>query len=55
MNTTTLQIVNRAWNFAHVLRDDRPSYMANIEQITFLLFLKLAQFAAVATELKQGR
>ncbi len=36
------QIVNKAWNFAHVLRDDGMSYMAYTEQITFLLFLKMA-------------
>jgi type I restriction enzyme M protein len=39
---TTQQIVNKAWNFAHVLRDDGLSYMAYTEQITFLLFLKMA-------------
>ena len=32
----------RAWNYAHVLRDDGLSYMAYTEQITFLLFLKMA-------------
>lgn len=42
MNNTTQQIVNKAWNFAHVLRDDGLSYMAYTEQITFLLFLKMA-------------
>jgi type I restriction enzyme M protein len=36
------QIVNKAWNFAHVLRDDGLSYMAYTEQISFLLFLKMA-------------
>ncbi len=36
------QIVNKAWNFAHVLRDYGLSYMAYTEQITFLLFLKMA-------------
>ena len=36
------QIVAKAWNFAHVLRDDGLSYMAYTEQITFLLFLKMA-------------
>ena len=40
--TDTQQIVNKAWNFAHVLRDDGLSYMAYTEQITFLLFLKMA-------------
>jgi type I restriction enzyme M protein len=38
----TQQIVNKAWSFAHVLRDDGLSYMAYTEQITFLLFLKMA-------------
>ena len=42
MNKATQQIVNKAWNFAHVLRDDGLSYMAYTEQITFLLFLKMA-------------
>lgn len=36
------QIVNKAWSYAHVLRDDGLSYMAYTEQITFLLFLKMA-------------
>lgn len=38
----TKQIVDKAWSFAHVLRDDGLSYMAYTEQITFLLFLKMA-------------
>lgn len=38
----TQQIVNKAWSFAHVLRDAGLSYMAYTEQITFLLFLKMA-------------
>jgi len=41
MTTDTQQIVNKAWNFAHVLRDDGLSYIAYTEQITFLLFLKM--------------
>jgi type I restriction enzyme M protein len=40
--TSTQQVVNKAWNFAHVLRDDGLSYMGYTEQITFLLFLKMA-------------
>ncbi len=42
MTNPTQQIVNKAWNFVHVLRDDGLSYMAYTEQITFLLFLKMA-------------
>ena len=40
--SATQQIVNKAWSFAHVLRDDGLSYMGYTEQITFLLFLKMA-------------
>jgi hypothetical protein len=42
MTNHTKQIVDKACNFAHVLRDDGLSYMAYTEQITFLLFLKMA-------------
>ena len=42
MQNASQQIVNKAWSFAHVLRDDGLSYMAYTEQITFLLFLKMA-------------
>ncbi len=42
MSNDTRQIVNKAWSFAHLLRDDGLSYMAYTEQITFLLFLKMA-------------
>ena len=42
----TKKIVDKAWNFAHVLRDDGLSYMAYTEQITILLFLKMAKQAS---------
>ncbi|MHB1344042.1 MAG: type I restriction-modification system subunit M N-terminal domain-containing protein [Thermoleophilia bacterium] len=38
----TQQIVNKAWSYAYVLRDEGLSYMAYTEQITLLLFLKMA-------------
>lgn len=34
-------IVSKVWNFAHVLRDDGVSYGDYLEQITYLLFLKM--------------
>jgi hypothetical protein len=37
MGTDSQQIVDKAWNFAHVPRDDGLSYMAYTKQITFLL------------------
>ncbi len=42
MSNHSQQIVKKAWSYAHVLRDDGLSYMAYTEQITFLLFLKVA-------------
>lgn len=42
MTNTSKQIIDKAWTFSHVLRDDGLSYMAYTEQITFLLFLKMA-------------
>jgi type I restriction enzyme M protein len=42
MKNLTQQIANKAWNVAHVLRDDGLSYMGYTEQISLLLFLKMA-------------
>lgn len=36
------EIVNKVWNYANVLRDDGVSYGDYVEQITFLIFLKMA-------------
>src|SRR2546425_11849542 len=35
-------IVQKLWNYCGVLRDDGLSYQDYLEQITFLLFLKMA-------------
>ena len=37
------QIVQKLWNYCDVLRDDGLSYGDYVEQLTFLLFLKMAQ------------
>lgn len=36
------QIVDKLWNYCHVLRDDGLSYQDYLEQLTYLLFLKMA-------------
>jgi type I restriction enzyme M protein len=36
------QIVQKLWNYCNILRDDGLSYGDYIEQLTFLLFLKMA-------------
>jgi type I restriction enzyme M protein len=38
----TAQIVQKLWNYCNVLRDDGMSYGHYVEQLTYLLFLKMA-------------
>jgi type I restriction enzyme M protein len=40
--TAPTAIVQKLWNYCNVLRDDGLSYQDYIEQLTFLLFLKMA-------------
>ena len=42
MSTTTPQIVQKLWSYCNLLRDDGLSYGDYVEQLTFLLFLKMA-------------
>ena len=39
---TSSAIVQKLWNYCNILRDDGLSYQDYIEQLTFLLFLKMA-------------
>lgn len=39
---TSQQIVQRLWNYCNILRDDGLSYGDYVEQLTYLLFLKMA-------------
>lgn len=36
------QFVNKLWNYCNILRDDGLSYGDYVEQLTFLLFFKMA-------------
>lgn len=42
MSTIASKIVQRVWNYAHVLKDDGLAFMDYTEQITYLIFLKMA-------------
>jgi type I restriction enzyme M protein len=46
-------IVQKLWSYCHVLRDDGLSYQDYLEQLTFLLFLKMAEERAALTGEKQ--
>ena len=39
---TESSLISKVWNFANVLRDDGVGYGDYLEQITYLLFLKMA-------------
>lgn len=41
MNSSSA-LVDRLWTYCHILRDDGLSYSDYVEQLTYLLFLKLA-------------
>jgi len=41
MNNTS-SIVSKVWSFCNVLKDDGVSYGDYLEQLTYLLFLKMA-------------
>ena len=40
--TSSAHRVQKLWKYSNVLRDDGLSYLDYIEQLTFLLFLKMA-------------
>jgi type I restriction enzyme M protein len=40
--TAPQQLVQKLWNYCNILRDDGLSYGDYVEQLTFLLFLKMA-------------
>ena len=47
------RIVQKLWSYCNVLRDDGLSYQDYLEQLTFLLFLKMADERARLTSEKQ--
>lgn len=42
MSPETTAIVNKVWNFCNLLRDEGLSYGDYVEQLTYLIFLKMA-------------
>lgn len=54
MNSASVRIVQKLWSYCHVLRDDGLSYQDYLEQLTFLLFLKMADEREALTGEKQA-
>ena len=42
MNDNTSSIISKVWSFCNTLRDDGVGYGDYLEQLTYLLFLKMA-------------
>lgn len=49
MSDASSRIVQKLWSYCNVLRDDGLSYQDYLEQLTFLLFLKMADERAALT------
>ena len=49
MSDLSNRIVGKLWSYCHVLRDDGLSYQDYLEQLTYLLFLKMADERARLT------
>ncbi len=54
MTDAANRIVQKLWSYCNVLRDDGLSYQDYLEQLTFLLFLKMADERAALTGKEQS-
>ena len=52
--TTTHDIVARLWNLCHVLRDDGITYHQYVSELTYLLFLKMAEETDTEHQVPEG-
>ena len=50
MGNDSSALVQKLWNYCNVLRDDGVSYGDYVEQLTYLLFLKMADEKGVAID-----
>ena len=53
MSDSSSRLVAKLWSYCQVLRDDGLSYQDYLEQLTFLLFLKMSDERAQLTAAKQ--
>src|SRR5215211_1277606 len=55
MNEHSRQLVQKLWNYCNLLRDDGLSYGDYVEQLTYLLFLKMAHERTEPPRLEPSR
>jgi type I restriction enzyme M protein len=51
---TTQDIVQKLWNLCNILKDDGVTYQDYVTELTFLLFLKMAQETGIQDTLPKG-
>ncbi len=51
---STIEIVQKLWNLCDVLRDDGITYHQYVTELTYLLFLKMAQERNIEDRLPEG-
>jgi type I restriction enzyme M protein len=54
MSNRTIDIVNKLWNLCNLLRDDGVTYHQYVSELTYLLFLKMAQETGTDGNLPKG-
>jgi len=52
--SVTSDIVQKLWSLCHVLRDDGVTYLQYVTELTYLLFLKMAQETGAEEQLPEG-
>lgn len=51
---TTIEIVQRLWNLCNVLRDDGITYHQYVTELTYILFLKMAEETGAEKKIPEG-
>ena len=50
----TQEIVNKLWNLCNVLRDDGITYHQYLNELTYILFLKMAEETGADKDIPEG-
>jgi type I restriction enzyme M protein len=54
MALSTQEIVNKLWNLCNVLRDDGITYHQYLNELTYILFLKMAEETGMEEDIPEG-
>src|SRR5499426_573339 len=54
MSNVTHDIVSKLWNLCNILKDDGVTYHQYVTELTYLLFLKMADETGQAQQLPEG-